>query len=82
MKTTYLCFYSIAHLELHGAALLVKGEKAKIEITREFRIISTVQSMNEGNHKMLQALDMIYIGNVDMFLPFIVGQVICFPGIP
>ena len=59
MKTTYLCFYSIAHLELHGAALLVKWEKAKIEITREFRIISTVQSMNEGNHKMLQALDMI-----------------------
>ena len=59
MKTTYLCFYSIAHLELHGAALLVKGEKAKIEITREFRIISTVQSMTEGNHKMLQALDMI-----------------------
>ena len=56
MKTAYLCFYGIAHLELHGATLFVKREKAKIEITREFRIIST-KSMNEGNHKFVQALD-------------------------
>ena len=38
----YLCFYRISHFELHGATLLVKGEKSEVKIARELSIISAV----------------------------------------
>ena len=38
----YLRFYCIPHFELHGATLLVKGEKSEVKIARELSIVSAV----------------------------------------